>query len=67
MSLPIQHELALKQELYPEGSMIEVAVPYSPKAANIFVPAWIVYSKELSRGDIFRHGLSYRIRELTAD
>lgn len=50
---------------YPEGSRIEVAVPYSAKAANIFVPAWIVYSKELPRGDIFRHGVAYRIREFT--
>ncbi len=48
---------------YGKGSRIEVAVPYSPRAANIFVPAWIAYSQELSRGDLFRHGVAYRIRE----
>ncbi len=47
---------------YREGSRIEVAVPYSPRAANVFAPAWIVYSQELPRGDLFRHGVAYRIR-----
>jgi hypothetical protein len=46
-----------------KGSRIQVAVPYSPKAANIFVPAWVVYSRELTRGDVFRHGVAYRIRD----
>jgi PilZ domain len=46
---------------YTKGSRIEVAVPYSPRAANIFVSAWVVYSQELSRGDLFRHGVTYRI------
>jgi len=48
---------------YAKGSRVQVAVPYSPRAANIFVPAWIVYSQELPRGDLFRHGVAYRIRE----
>ncbi len=48
---------------YAEGSRIEVAVPYSPRAANIFVPAWIVHSQELARGDFFRHGAAYRNRD----
>ncbi len=48
---------------YAEGSRIEVAVPYSLRAANIFVPAWIVHSKELARGDFFRHGAAYRNRD----
>ena len=51
-------------ERYADGSRIEVAVPYSPRAANIFVPAWVVYSQELSRGDFFRHGITYRISDL---
>ena len=48
---------------YHKGSRIEVAVPYSPKAANIFISAWIIYSRELSRGDLFSHGVAYRIRD----
>jgi hypothetical protein len=48
---------------YPQGARIQLAVPYSPRAANVFVPAWIVYSKELPRGDSFKHGIAYRIRE----
>jgi len=47
---------------YRQGSRIEVAVPYSPRAANIFASAWIIYSQELPRGDSFRHGVAYRIR-----
>ncbi len=48
---------------YAEGSRIEVAVPYSLRAASIFVPAWIVHSKELARGDFFRHGAAYGNRD----
>lgn len=42
---------------YFEGTWIEVAIPYSPEAANIFVPAKIVYSKKAEGG--FRHGVQY--------
>jgi hypothetical protein len=31
---------------YPVGSLIQLALPYSPGATNIFVPARIVYSQE---------------------
>jgi PilZ domain len=52
---------------HPKGSRIQVAVPYSPRAANIFVPAWVIYFQELTRGDVFRHGVAYRIRNGTRE
>jgi hypothetical protein len=43
---------------YPEGTRIEAAVPYAQSNLNIFTPALIVYSQELSAG-IYRHGVAY--------
>jgi len=34
---------------YDAQTLIEVAVPYSPDTANIFLPARIVYSEEISK------------------
>jgi hypothetical protein len=48
---------------YPEGTSIEVAVPYTRESANIFVPARIVYSKELKPAGVFRHGVEYLKRQ----
>jgi PilZ domain len=45
---------------YDGGTPIDVAVPYSPDAANIFLPARIVYSEELPKAGLFRHGTEYR-------
>jgi len=45
---------------YESGAAIDVAVPYSPDAANIFLPARIVYSEELPKAGLFRHGTEYR-------
>lgn len=45
---------------YDADSQIEVAVPYSPEAANIFLPARIVYSEEMPKAGLFRHGTEYR-------
>lgn len=45
---------------YEPSSMIEVAVPYSPDAANIFLPARIVYSEQMPKAGLFRHGSEYR-------
>jgi hypothetical protein len=45
---------------YDANVAIEVAVPYSPDAANIFLPARIVYSEELPKAGLFRHGTEYR-------
>lgn len=45
---------------YEGGAAVDVAVPYSPDAANIFLPAKIVYSEELPKAGLFRHGTEYR-------
>jgi len=45
---------------YEAGTPIEVAVPYSPDAANIFLPARVVYSEQMPKAGLFRHGTEYR-------
>jgi len=45
---------------YDTNATIQVAVPYSPDAANIFLPAHVVYSEEMPRAGLFRHGVEYR-------
>ena len=45
---------------YEANAPIEVAVPYSPDSANIFLPARIVYSEEIPKAGLFRHGTEYR-------
>ncbi|MGH9716920.1 MAG: PilZ domain-containing protein [Candidatus Acidiferrales bacterium] len=45
---------------YEADALIDVAVPYSPDAANIFLPARIVYSEKLPKAGLFRHGTEYR-------
>jgi PilZ domain len=45
---------------YEANAQVEIAVPYSPDTANIFLPARIVYSEELSKAGLFRHGSEYR-------
>jgi PilZ domain len=47
------------RERYFEKSMIEVAVPYSPRTPSIFVPAQIVYVRGLPERRDFRHGVAY--------
>lgn len=44
---------------YSADTSIHVAVPYSPDAANIFLPARIVYSEQISKAGLFRHGTEY--------
>lgn len=41
------------------GSRIEVAIPYAAGAANIFVPARIVYTQELTKESLYKYGVSY--------
>ena len=65
-------ELAVCEDISPSGmcfrskrrfdvnTHIEVAVPYSPDAANIFLPARVVYSEEIPKAGLFRHGTEYR-------
>ena len=65
-------ELAVCEDISPIGmcfrskrryqgqAAVEVAVPYSPEAANIFLPARIIYSEEIPKAGSFRHGTEYR-------
>jgi PilZ domain len=65
-------ELAVCEDISPLGmcfrskrrfdadTLIDVAVPYSPEAANIFLPARIIYSEKLPKAGLFRHGTEYR-------
>jgi hypothetical protein len=65
-------ELAVCEDISPVGmcfrskrryepkSVIQVAVPYAPDAANIFLPADVIYSEEMPKAGLFRHGVEYR-------
>jgi hypothetical protein len=65
-------ELAVCEDISPLGmcfrskrryeveTPVEVAVPYSPDTANIFLPGRIVYSEEMSKAGLFRHGTEYK-------
>jgi hypothetical protein len=44
---------------YPEGTRLEVAVPYTPGAGAIFVPIRIVFSQPIAHAGLFRHGAAY--------
>ena len=44
---------------YPEGTRLEVAVPYTPGAGAIFVPIRIVFSQAITKVGLFRHGAAY--------
>ncbi|HYL11249.1 MAG TPA: PilZ domain-containing protein [Candidatus Acidoferrales bacterium] len=44
---------------YPEGSRVEVAVPFTPGSGNIFVPVRIVFSQQIPAAGLYRHGAAY--------
>jgi hypothetical protein len=44
---------------YPAGSYIQVAIPYSPTAVNIFVDARVVHTRQMPSSDLYRHGVMY--------
>ncbi len=44
---------------YPEGSRVEVAVPFTPGAGAIFVPIRIVFSQPIPSAGLYRHGAAY--------
>jgi len=44
---------------YPEGTRVEVAVPFTPGAGAIFVPIRIVFSQPIPSAGLFRHGAAY--------
>jgi PilZ domain len=44
---------------YSENDILEVAVPYTKGAANIFVPARVIYVQEVASAGLHRHGAAY--------
>ncbi len=44
---------------YSENDILEVAVPYTKGAANIFVPARVIYVQEVPTAGLHRHGAAY--------
>lgn len=52
---------------YPVGSFIELAAPFSPGEAALFVPAQIVRTEALSGGQVFRYGVEYLQPTVPAD
>jgi len=44
---------------YPQGTRLEVAVPFTPGAGAIFVPIRIVFSQPIAAAGLFRHGAAY--------
>jgi len=51
--------LLLSRRHYPSGSYIQVAVPYSPTAVNVFVDARVVHSSKVPSQDLYRLGIMY--------
>ena len=46
---------------YPEGSRVEMAVPYTSKTPNIYVPARIVSSRKGLDNGLIEYGVSYTL------
>jgi PilZ domain len=44
---------------YPEGTRVEVAVPFTPGSAAIFVPIRIVFCQAIASAGLYRHGAAY--------
>jgi hypothetical protein len=44
---------------YPEGTRLEVAVPFTPGSGAIFVPIRIVFSQAIPSAGLYRHGAAY--------
>lgn len=51
---------------YQEGSQVEVAVPYTPGMANVFVPAVVIHVRALPTAGLFRHGAKYLRKDAPA-
>lgn len=44
---------------YPEGTKLDVAVPYTPGGGAVFVPIRIVFCQPIPSAGLFRHGAAY--------
>jgi len=66
-----EHELAVCENMsrgglcfrtrrrYAENDILEVAVPFTKGAANIFIPARVIYVQEVPSAGLHRHGAAY--------
>ena len=48
---------------YEEGARVEVAVPYTPGMANVFVPAVVIHVRPVPTAGLYRHGAKYLRRD----
>lgn len=51
---------------YQEGAQVEVAVPYTPGMANVFVPAIVIHVRALPTAGLYRHGAKYLRKDAPA-
>ena len=49
----------ISSNVYPEGAILMVAVPYTRDSANVFVPASIMWRRELTHLDRREYGVAY--------
>lgn len=49
----------ISRRAYPAGTYIQVAIPFSPTAVNVFVEARVVHTFPMLSGDLYRHGVMY--------
>ncbi len=49
----------LSKNTYTKGAWIEVAMPYTPSAANIFVPGRVVHAQKSKREGLTEYGVEY--------
>lgn len=55
-----RHGVAFRtRKKYPEGAQVEVAVPYTPGMANVFVPAVVIHVRAVPAAGLYRHGAKY--------
>lgn len=49
----------MSKHSYTKGAWIEVAMPYTPSAANIFVPGRVVHAQNSKREGVHEYGVEY--------
>ena len=52
---------------FPTGTYVQVAVPYSPTAVNVFVDARIMHSAEVPDQGVYSHGIMYLAENDSSD
>ena len=47
------------RRVYLPGTYVQVAVPYSPAALNVFLDARVVHGTKLPSRELYRYGVKY--------